>query len=133
MWNNQGLLIPRQLIQCSENLSVKFWRRLRMNHFSSSQIKWLETPQSAIKPLLPLSSRTGTYYRGLQKSIGSPGSACRGRQTKIILHHSSGKGNQTNSNSRKSATYGPPLGTINVIFVAPGRTGSCPSKVMSMA
>ena len=27
----------------------------------------------------------------------------------------------------------PPLGTINVIFAAPGRTGSCPSRVMSMS
>ena len=52
---------------------------------------------------------------------------------KSLLHHSSGKGNQTNSNSRKNATYGPPLGTINVIFAALGRTGSCPSRVMSMA
>ena len=25
------------------------------------------------------------------------------------------------------------MGTINVIFAAPGRTGSCPSRVMSMA
>ena len=25
-----------------------------------------------------------------------------------------------------------PLGTINVIFAAPGRTGSCPSKVLSV-
>ena len=38
-----------------------------------------------------------------------------------------------NSNSRKNATYGPPLGTINVIFAAPGRTRSCPSRVMSVA
>ena len=52
---------------------------------------------------------------------------------KSLLHHSSGQGNQTNSNSRKNATFGPPLGTINVIFVAPGRTGSSPSRVMSMA
>ena len=49
------------------------------------------------------------------------------------MHHSSGKGNQTNSNSRKNATYGPPLGTINVIFAAPGRTGFCPSRVLSVA
>ena len=27
----------------------------------------------------------------------------------------------------------PPLGTINVIFVAPGRTGSCPFRVMSVS
>ena len=52
---------------------------------------------------------------------------------KSLLHHSSGKGNQTNSNSKKNATYGPPLGTINVIFAALGRTGSCPSRVMSLA
>ena len=37
---------------------------------------------------------------------------------KSLLHHSSGQGNQTNSNSRKNATSGPHLGTINVIFVA---------------
>ena len=37
-----------------------------------------------------------------------------------------------NSNSRKNATYGPPLGTINVSFAAPGRTRSCPSRVMSV-
>ena len=27
----------------------------------------------------------------------------------------------------------PPLGTINVIFAAPGRTGSCPSRIMSVS
>ena len=52
---------------------------------------------------------------------------------KSLLHHSSGQGNQMNSNFRKNAPSGPPLGTINVIFVAPGRTGSCPFRVMSMA
>ena len=52
---------------------------------------------------------------------------------KLLLHHSSGQGNQTNSNSKKNATSGPLLETINVIFVALGRTGSCPSKVMSVA
>ena len=51
---------------------------------------------------------------------------------KSLLHHSNGKGNQMNSNSRKNATYGPPLGTINVSFAAPGRTRSCPSRVMSV-
>ena len=43
---------------------------------------------------------------------------------KSLLHHSSGQGNQTNSNSKKNATSGPPLGTINVIFAALRRTGS---------
>ena len=52
---------------------------------------------------------------------------------KSLLHHSSSQGNQMNSNSSKNASSGPPLGTINVIFATPGRTGSCPSRVMSVA
>ena len=51
---------------------------------------------------------------------------------KSLLHHSSGQGNQTSSDSRNHAPSGPPLGTINFIFAAPGRTGSCPSIVMSV-
>ena len=31
------------------------------------------------------------------------------------------------------ASSRPPLGTINIIFVALGKTGSCPSKVMSVS
>ena len=52
---------------------------------------------------------------------------------KSLLHHSSGQGNQADSNSRKNVTSRPLLGTINVIFAAPRRTGSCPSRVMSVA
>ena len=48
------------------------------------------------------------------------------------MHHSSGQGNQISSDSRKNAPSRPLLGTINVIFAAPGRTGSCPSRVMSV-
>ena len=44
---------------------------------------------------------------------------------KQLLHHSSGLGSQTNSGSQRDIPSRPPLGTINVIFVAPGRTGSC--------
>ena len=35
--------------------------------------------------------------------------------------------------SRKNTPSRPPLGTINVIFIAPKRTGSYPSRVMSVA
>ena len=52
---------------------------------------------------------------------------------KSLLHHSSGQGNQTNSNSRKNTPSGPSLGTINVIFATPRKTGSCPSRVMLVA
>nr|POE83107.1 hypothetical protein CFP56_42712 [Quercus suber] len=50
-----------------------------------------------------------------------------------LLHHSSGRGGQVNFESEKRDSMKPPLGTINVIFAAPGRTGSWPSKVMSVA
>ena len=52
---------------------------------------------------------------------------------KQFLHHSSGQQGQTNSKPRRDISLRPPLGTINVIFAALGRTGSYPSKVMSMA
>ena len=52
---------------------------------------------------------------------------------KQLLHHSSGLGGQTNSRSERETPSRPHLGTINVIFVVPGRTGSCPSRVMSVA
>ena len=52
---------------------------------------------------------------------------------KQLLHHSSGLGGQTNSRSERENPLRPPLGTINIIFAAPGRTGSCPSRVMFVA
>ncbi|XP_065629975.1 uncharacterized protein LOC112041007 [Quercus suber] len=50
-----------------------------------------------------------------------------------LLHHSSGRRGQMNSKSERSDSTKPPLETINVIFAAPRRTGSWPSKVMSVA
>ena len=49
------------------------------------------------------------------------------------LHHSSGQGSQTSLEPRRDASSRPPLGIINVIFTAPRRTSSCPSRVMSVA
>ena len=40
---------------------------------------------------------------------------------------------QANPKTRRDASLRPLIGTINVILVAPGRTGSCPSKVMFVA
>ena len=51
---------------------------------------------------------------------------------KQLLHHSNGQAKQTGSDPWKDASLRPSLGTINVIFVAPRRTGSYPSKVMSV-
>ena len=52
---------------------------------------------------------------------------------KQLLHHFSGLGGQKNSRSERETPSRPFLGTINVIFAALGRTGSCPSRVMSVA
>ena len=52
---------------------------------------------------------------------------------KHLLHHSSGLGGQTTSRPERENPLRPPIGIINVIFAAPGRTGSCPSRVMSVA
>ena len=58
-----------------------------------------------------------------------------GREGKLkqLLHHSNGLRGQTTSRPERETPSKPPLGTINVIFAAPGRTGSNPSKVMSVA
>ena len=52
---------------------------------------------------------------------------------KHLLHHSNGRGSQTNLASHGNAALRPSLGTINVIFTALGRTRSCPSKIMSVS
>ena len=52
---------------------------------------------------------------------------------KQLLHHSSGLGSQANSGSQRDIPSRPLLRTINVIFTAPSRTGSCPSRIMSVA
>ena len=48
-----------------------------------------------------------------------------------LLHPSSG--HQGNQEPQGNISLKPPIGTINVIFAALGRTGSCPSTVMSVA
>ena len=52
---------------------------------------------------------------------------------KHFLHHSSGRGGQASSAFQGNVAPRPPFGTINVIFAAPGRTGSCPSWKMSVS
>ncbi|XP_075633587.1 uncharacterized protein LOC142606065 [Castanea sativa] len=49
------------------------------------------------------------------------------------LHHPNGQGSHSGSVNQRNNSSRPPLGTINVIFTAPGRTGSCPTRVMSVS
>ena len=55
------------------------------------------------------------------------------RKLKQLLYHSNGQAEQTSSNPQRDASSRPLLGTINVILATSGRTGSCNSKVMSVA
>ncbi|XP_050290555.1 uncharacterized protein LOC126728836 [Quercus robur] len=50
-----------------------------------------------------------------------------------LLHPSNGHQGQADQEPRRDTSLQPPIRTINVIFAAPGRTGSCPSRVMSVA
>ena len=52
---------------------------------------------------------------------------------KQFLHHSCGLQGQANSKPWRDTFSRPPLGMINVIFAALGRTGSCPFRVMFVA
>ena len=49
------------------------------------------------------------------------------------MYHPNGQGDQAGSGAQGNASSRPLLGTINVIFVDPGRTSSHPSRVISVA
>ena len=49
---------------------------------------------------------------------------------KHLLYHSSGRAEQTSLDPQRDALSRHPLRTIIVIFAAPRRTESCPSKIM---
>ena len=51
---------------------------------------------------------------------------------KHLLHHSNGHQSQTHQEPRRDAALRPPIGTINTILAAPGRTGTYPSRVLSV-
>ena len=50
---------------------------------------------------------------------------------KHLLHHSSG--HQGHQEARRDAALRPPVGTISVIMATPGRTGTRPARVLSVA
>ena len=55
------------------------------------------------------------------------------RRLKQFLYQPNGQGSQARLAHQKGASSRLPLGTISVILVALGRTGSYPSRVMSIA
>ena len=57
----------------------------------------------------------------------------REEKLKHLLHHSNVQQGQTHPEPQRETSLRPPIGIINVIFAASGRTGSCPFRVMSVA
>ncbi|XP_030970152.1 uncharacterized protein LOC115990458 [Quercus lobata] len=57
----------------------------------------------------------------------------KGKAKGSHLHHSTGQGSQIGSEPQRDTSSRPPPEMINVIFAAPGKTDSCPSRVMSVA
>jgi len=49
------------------------------------------------------------------------------------LYRPNRQGDQSRSGAQGNTPSRPPIGTINVIFAAPRRTGSQPSRIMSVA
>ena len=52
---------------------------------------------------------------------------------KHLLYHSSGHQGQTHQEPQRNVALRPPVGTINTILAAPGRTATYPSRVLSVA
>ncbi|XP_030930491.1 uncharacterized protein LOC115956182 [Quercus lobata] len=52
---------------------------------------------------------------------------------KHLLHHPSDHQGQTHQELQRDTALRPPVGTINVILATPGRTGTRPSQVLSVA
>ena len=51
---------------------------------------------------------------------------------KQFLYQPNGQGSQVGLGAQRDVSIRPPLGTINVILAALGRTGSRPSRVLSI-
>ena len=88
--------------------------------------------------------RNPSLYCQYQQNQGHTTEECRNlwdhleqlvqeEKLKELLHHSSGRIERIDPDPWRDAPLRPLMGTINVIFAAPGRTGSSPSRVMSMA
>ncbi|XP_030947636.1 uncharacterized protein LOC115971746 [Quercus lobata] len=101
--------------------------------------KKVEEVQMASDP----TKRNQNLYCQYHQELGHTTDDCRNlknhsdqlvREGKLrhLLHHSNGRQEQTNVEARQS-TLRSPIGTINVVLAAPGRIGSQPFRVMSVA
>ena len=131
---NQGQTTLRLSVQSSESLCIKYGKKIKNGPFFKRPNKMVGN----------LEKRNRNFYCQYHQDHGHTTEDCKSLwdhldqlvcegKLKQLLHHSSGLGSQANSGSQRDTPSRPPLGTINVIFAAPGRTGSCPSRVMFVA
>ena len=124
----------RLSVRCSESQCIKYWRKLKNEPFFKRPNKMMGN----------LKKRNHNLYCQYHQDHGHTTEDCKSlwdhldqlvREGKLkqLLHHSSGLGSQANSGSQRDIPLRPPMRTINVIFVAPGRIGSCPSRIVSVA
>ena len=132
MQSSQGQITIKWSELYSESQCIKYWKKSRMNPSSNGPTRWWEILKNESETFIVNIIRIMAIQ---QRIAGVYGTTWTNREGKLkqLLHHSSGLGGQTNSRSERKTLSRPPLGTINVIFAAPGRTGSCPFRVMSVA
>ena len=85
------------------------------------------------EPSLPVSPKAGTYHRGLQNTMEpSWATGQRGKVATISILAQQAR-RPVKIRGSGDAPLRPSLGIINVIFASPGRPGSHPFRVMSVA
>ena len=131
--DNPSRPIHRQLTLYSENQYSKFWKKVKNEPF----FKWLnKMAEDSMKQNKSLYCQYHQDHRHTTEDCRNLWNhldqLVRERKLRHLLHPSSGYQGQVSQEPRRDTSLRPPIGTINVIFAAPGKTGSCPTRVMSV-
>ena len=119
----------RLLMLYSENQCIRCWRKSRTSHTLGGRIRWWQSPRDTIRTFIANTTKTTENYRNLWNYLDQ---LVRKGKLKHLLHHSSGHQGQTHQKPQRDATLRPPVGMINAILAEPGRTGTRPSRVLSV-
>ncbi|XP_050278154.1 uncharacterized protein LOC126719666 [Quercus robur] len=109
---------------------IECWRKSRTSHTLDGRIRWRESPRGVIRTFIANTTKTTENCRNLWNYLDQ---LVREGKLKHLLHHSSSHQGQAHQEAERDAALRPPAGMINVIVAAPGRTGTRPSRVLSVA
>ena len=118
---------------CSENQYIGCWRKSRTNHTLSGRIIWRGNPRGSIRTFFANTTGPRTYHGGLQEPLELPGPASPRRKAKAPFASFQWSSKPNRQEPQRDAALRPLVGTINVILATLGRTGTCPSRVLSVA